>query len=170
VLWTREVLVLEKMPTPEQVEALRPRLKVAERVCLDHTGAGVGLGDFLAKEFGLYEPEAHRLGKIELCQFTAGLKAELFSKLRMAFENHGLRVPISAEIREDLHGVRRVSSAQGTVSYRATHNEDGHSDRCTALALALRAAGEARPKVASAPVYLRDRVTGRAPRRHHFSR
>ena len=170
MLWTREVLVLEKMPTPEQVEILRSRLKMAERVCLDHTGEGVGLGDFLAKEFGLYEPEAHRLGKIELCQFTAALKAELFSKLRMAFENRAMRVPMSAEIREDLHGVRRVSSAHGTISYRATHNEDGHSDRCTALALALRAAGEMKPKIASAPVVLRNRITGRAPRRHHFSR
>jgi hypothetical protein len=79
-----------------------------------------------------------------LCQFTAGLKAELFSKLRIAFENRAVRVPSSSEIREDLHGVQRVASRGGQVSYRAAQSEDGHSDRCTALALALRAAGEAR--------------------------
>jgi phage FluMu gp28-like protein len=170
VLWTREVLVLEKMATPEQVEILRARLGKAERVCVDYTGAGVGLGDFLAREFGTYEPGAHRFGKIELCQFTSNLKNELFSKLRMAFENRALRVPISPGVREDLHGVQRVVSASGQVSYRATHTVDGHSDRCTALALALRAAGEPRPPAASAPVLLRNRIAGRAPRRHHFER
>jgi phage FluMu gp28-like protein len=168
VLWTREVLVLEKMSTPEQVEILRPRLAVAQRACLDYTGAGVGLGDYLAREFGVHDPAQHRCGKIELCQFTTGLKAELFSKLRIAFENRALRVPISSEIREDLHGMQRVSSHHGQISYRATHSADGHSDRCTALALALRAAGEARPQAASAPVILRDRQMGRAPRRHRI--
>lgn len=170
VLWTREVLALEKMATPEQVEILRARLAKAERVCVDYTGAGVGLGDFLAREFGIYEPGAHRFGKIELCQFTSNLKNELFSKLRMAFENRALRVPMSPAVREDLHGVQRVVSASGQVSYRATHTVDGHSDRCTALALALRAAGEPRPPAASAPVLLRNRIAGRAPRRHHFAR
>jgi phage FluMu gp28-like protein len=170
VLWTREVLVLEKMSTPEQVEILRPRLAAAQRACLDYTGAGVGLGDYLAREFGVHDPAQHRCGKIELCQFTAGLKAELFSKLRIAFENRALRVPISSEIREDLHGIQRMSSAHGQVSYRATHNADGHSDRCTALALALRAAGEGRPHPASAPVILRNRQMGRAPRRHQLFR
>jgi phage FluMu gp28-like protein len=166
VFWTREVVVLEKMATPEQVEVLRPRLAAVQRVCLDYTGAGVGLGDYLADEFGLFDPMQHRFGKVELCSFTAGLKAELFSKLRMAFEKRAVRVPVSPEIREDLHAVRRVVSRHGQVTYRATQNEDGHSDRCTALALALRAAGEARPQAASAPVILRNRLMGRAPRRY----
>jgi hypothetical protein len=43
-------------------------------------------------------------------------------------------------VREDLHGVQRRVSAQGQIQYRASHTADGHSDRCTALALALRAA------------------------------
>src|SRR4051812_3543821 len=168
VLWTREVLVLEKMSTPEQVEILRPRLAAAQRACLDYTGAGVGLGDYLAREFGAHDPAQHRCGKIELCQFTAGLKAELFSKLRIAFEKRAVRVPVSSEIREDLHGIQRISSHHGQISYRAAHNADGHSDRCTALALALRAAGEARPQPASAPVILHNRRMGRAPRRHRI--
>jgi phage FluMu gp28-like protein len=170
VLWTREVLVLEKMNTPEQLEILRPRLLAAQRVCLDYTGSGVGLGDFLARDFGAYDPSQHRYGKVELCQFTQNLKLEIFSKLRIAFEQRKLRIPVNPTIREDLHNVRRIVSSNGNITYRATHNADGHSDRCTALALALRAAGEARPAPASAPVILRNRLMGRAPRRHKLFR
>jgi phage FluMu gp28-like protein len=113
------------------------------RVCLDFTGPGIGLGDFLAKEFGLYDPARHKFGKIELCHFTHALKVELFSKLRMAFENRRVRVPESRTLREDLHSVNRVSTPHGQMTYRAPHKADGHADRCTALALALRAAGHA---------------------------
>jgi phage FluMu gp28-like protein len=48
-------------------------------------------------------------------------------------------VPISRLVREDLHSVNRVTTASGGVTYRAPHSADGHADRCTALALALRA-------------------------------
>jgi phage FluMu gp28-like protein len=140
---TIEVLEMERTPTPDQVERLRPRLRQARRVCLDYTGPGIGLGDYLAREFGEWNPAQHKFGKIELCNFSSTLKLEIFSKLRMAFEKRALRVPVSRLIREDLHSVNRVSSPNGQVSYRAPHSADGHADRCAALALALRAAGEA---------------------------
>jgi phage FluMu gp28-like protein len=139
---TVEVLELEKMATDRQVEILRPRIKQCGRVCLDYTGPGVGLGDYLVKEFRQYEPEKHQFGKIELCNFTSALKVDIFSKLRMGFENRALRVPVNRVVREDLHSVNRVSSANGQISYRAPHSPDGHADRCTALALALRAGGD----------------------------
>ncbi len=139
---TVEVLEMDQTPTPEQVERLRPRLRQARRVCLDYTGPGIGLGDYLVKEFQEWDPPKHKFGKIELCNFSNTLKLEIFSKLRMAFEKRGLRVPVNRAIREDLHSVNRVSSATGQISYRAPHNADGHADRCTALALALRAAGD----------------------------
>ena len=139
VAQTVEVLELAKMSTPEQIAVLRPRLKRARRVCLDYTGAGIGMGDFLAQEFGEWNPEKHRYGKIELFTFSAALKVEIFSKLRMAFEKRSVRVPISRLVREDLHSMNRVTTASGGVTYRAPHSADGHADRCTALALALRA-------------------------------
>ena len=58
----------------------------------------------------------------------------------MAFEKRNLRVPVSRSIREDLHSINRVSTPTGQITYRAPHSPDGHADRCTALALALRAA------------------------------
>jgi phage FluMu gp28-like protein len=164
-LWTREVLALEKMATPEQFELLKPRLKRARKVCLDFTGAGVGLGDYLVKEFGEWNPMTHKGGRVELCQFTAALKCEIFPRLRAAMEKKEVRIPVSTAIREDLHGIHRVVSQAGQVTYRASYSADGHSDRCTALALALRAAASA-PVVSGATVVKGENTDGfRAIRR-----
>jgi len=151
---TVEVLEMDRTPTPEQVERLRPRLRKARRVCLDYTGPGIGLGDYLAKEFGEYDPARHKFGKIELCHFSNPLKLEIFSKLRMAFEKRALRVPVSRLIREDLHSLNRVCTPTGQITYRAPHSADGHADRCSALALALRASagGTVRPCIESIKV------------------
>lgn len=139
VLHTREVLEMAKTSTPDQIELARPRLKKLKRVCLDYTGPGVGMGDYLVKEFGEWNPEKHLFGKIELCNLSNAFKQEIFPKLRMAFEQVKVRIPVSRTIREDLHAVHRVTTKTGQVSYRAPHTEDGHSDRCSALALAVRA-------------------------------
>ncbi len=139
VAQTVEVLELSKMSTPDQIAILRPRIRRARRTCLDYTGAGIGMGDYLVQEFGEWNPEKHKYGKIELSTFSAALKVEIFSKLRMAFEKRSVRVPISRLVREDLHSINRVTTASGGVTYRAPHSPDGHADRCTALALALRA-------------------------------
>jgi phage FluMu gp28-like protein len=140
---TREVLVLQRTPTPAQIEALRPRVRLARRVCIDYTGAGIGLGDALAQEFGRAQDAKDWSGKVELCTFTAALKEEIFVKLRAAMERRSIWIPKSTDIREDLHAVHRVISQHGHISYRASRTADGHSDRCTALALALRAAESA---------------------------
>jgi phage FluMu gp28-like protein len=151
MLWTREVLVLERMPTPEQFAILRERVSRARRVCIDYTGAGIGLGDLLARDFGEVKP-GHAAGRVELCNFTAALKQELFPKLRAAFERGQLRIPRSSAIREDLHGIHRITTNNGHLVYRASNSADGHSDRCTALALAVRAAESAPPSACASSV------------------
>lgn len=137
---TREVLTLEKTSTPKQLEILRPRISHARRVCFDYTGPGVGLGDLMVKEFGEWNPTSDEFGKVELCTFTNEVKQEIFPKLRMACENRVVGLPSSRVIREDLHSVHRVSTPGGNITYKAPHTPDGHADRATALALALRAA------------------------------
>lgn len=145
---TVEVLEMADLSTPRQIEILRPRIQRMQRVCVDYTGPGIGMGDFLVEEFGEWAPEKHRYGKIDLVTFTNATKVELFTKLRMAFEHRTLRIPVSRAIREDLHSVNRVVSANGMISYRAPHTDDGHADRATALALSVRAGSQ----MISAPV------------------
>lgn len=137
----REILELKKMSTPDQVEILRPRIRKARRVCLDYTGPGIGLGDYLVKEFGEFAPEQHKFGKVELCTASNKFNVEIYSKLRMSFEDRARRIPINRTVREDLHSVYRIATKTG-VSYRAPHTADGHADRCYALALCNRAAAQ----------------------------
>ena len=58
--------------------------------------------------------------------------------------------PKKTEIREDLQSLHRIVSNTGQISFRASRRADGHNDRATALALAVRAA-ESGP-VSYAPV------------------
>ena len=148
---TREVLCLEKMSTDQQLETLRPRIRRARRVAFDYTGPGIGLGDLLVREFGEYNETQHLFGKVELCTFTQALKLEIFPKLRMAFDQRLVGIPASRVLREDLHSVNRIITPSGNVTYKAPHTADGHADRCTALALAIRAAtiGQVGPTVSS---------------------
>lgn len=141
-LWTREVLVLRKVSTPDQQEALRSRIRLCERVAFDYTGPGIGLGDHLAREFGAWNPAGHDFGKIDLVTFTAAEKRLMFPRLRKMFEAPvRIRVPISRVVREDLHAMRQVAK-NGQYGYEAPRTREGHSDRCTAAALCVRAAGE----------------------------
>lgn len=144
VLWTREVLVLRQVDTPDQAAILRSRIAAASHVAFDYTGPGVGLGDLLVKEPGVgqWDPSDHKFGKVELCTFTAQFKREIFPRLRTKFQAPTkLRIPVSRVIREDLHAMQQIIS-NGQYNYWAPRGRDGHSDRCTALALAVHASGK----------------------------
>lgn len=138
VLYTREVLVLVGMSHADQLSLIRARVAAATRCCMDYTGMGIGMGDMLVREFGEYKPEAHRFGRVELCTFSASFKREIFPKLREAMEGCRLRIPTNAELRTDLSAMQQVCSG-GQFSYEAPRTKDGHSDRCTAAALCVRA-------------------------------
>lgn len=143
VCFTREVLVLKNCSTPVQEDLLRRRIRVARRVCFDYTGPGIGMGDHLEQEFGRWNPARHEFGKMELCTFTVALKRDIFPKLRRAFEAPvRVRIPAGEDIREDLHSMQQLVK-NGEYTYCAPHTAEGHSDRCTALALAWRAAADA---------------------------
>ena len=91
------------------------------------------------KEHGQWKPEAHLMGKVELCNFSAGFKRLIFPRLRRAFEKRELLIPISRVIREDLHAMyQQFSGAE--YNYWSPRTKEGHSDICTAYALAVRAA------------------------------
>lgn len=144
VLYTREVLVLAGMSHADQLSIIRARVSECTRCCMDYTGMGIGMGDMLVREFGEYKPEAHKFGRVELCTFSAALKREIFPKLREAMEGLRLRIPADPALRTDLSAMQQVCSG-GQFSYEAPRTKDGHSDRCTAAALCVRAGSTAAP-------------------------
>lgn len=139
VLWTRAVITFKNVNTVDQFEYLKPYIAKCERVCIDYTGPGVGFGDMAERAFGRFEPSGHSFGKCELCNFTAQFKCDIFPKLRTAFDGMRLRVPVDVDVREDLHEMQQIIH-DGKYSYSAKRTAEGHSDRCTAAALGVRAA------------------------------
>lgn len=131
VLWTRGVVVLDRVPFREQFEVISAAATMCQRVCVDATGIGAMMGEELVRKHG---------GKVEACTFTNEFKGTIFNGLRRKFDDRLVRVPISRAIREDLHAIQKLTSNSGTVRYQAPRSDDGHSDRATALALAVLAA------------------------------
>ena len=101
------------------------------RVCIDSTGIGAMLAEEAARKGG---------GRFEGVPFTVASKGEMYGLMRRKFEERSVRIPVSRDLREDLHAVQRVVSTGGNVTYSAPRNADGHSDRAAALALCIRAA------------------------------
>ena len=141
VLWTRAVKTLKNENTVDQFNAWSPYIERCARVCVDYTGPGVGFGDMLEKKFLACRSTGAQFGgeKVELCTFSRPFKCDIFPKLRTAFDGMKLRVPVDVDCREDLHEMQQVVS-NGSFNYEAPRTAQGHSDRCTACALAVRAA------------------------------
>lgn len=133
ILWLREIRVLEKAPFHAQLDVLLayardPRVR---RVAIDATGLGL----MLAEELGRLSPT-----QVEEVTFTNTVKADLAPRVLRAFQDRSVRIPGLADLREDLHKVQKTVTAAGHVRYAGERDEDGHSDRFWALALALYAA------------------------------
>jgi len=137
VAWTREVKVMEKAPFHVQQEVLHGFLRNPQirRACIDSTGIGAMLAEEAQRAHGEY--------RVEAVPFTQASKDEMASGMLRAFQDRTVRIPAERDIREDLHKVRKVTTAAGNVRYLADRDDAGHADRFWALALALHAGADA---------------------------
>ena len=128
-----DVAELKRMPFNDQLEVLLSKASASrvQRVCIDSTGIGAMLAEEAARKGG---------GKFEGVVFNVQTKGEMYGLMRRRFEERSVRIPVSRDLREDLHAVQRLVSTGGNVTYSAPRNADGHSDRAAALALCIRAA------------------------------
>ena len=136
ILVTRQVKILERTPFHLQRQALfailsHPHLR---RACIDATGLGMQLAEESQFCFGQY--------RVEAVTFSGSVKESLAYGLRSAVEDVAFFVPEDNEIREDLHSVRKVTTAAGNIRFDVSASEaKGHADRFWAAALAQEAAG-----------------------------
>lgn len=121
---------LEHLPFSEQREIISARLRrEAVRACaIDATGIGAQLAEELRGRFG---------SRVEPVQFTNATKNEIFQALHRVMEEARLEIPADRALREDIHAVHRKISTGGNIQFTAPRRPDGHSDRATALALAV---------------------------------
>ena len=144
VLAVADVTELKRMPFADQLDVLLGKAldKRVRHVCIDSTGIGAMLAEEAARKGG---------GKFEGVNFNVQTKGEMYGLMRRKFEERSVRIPVSRDLREDLHAVQRVVSTGGNVTYSAPRNADGHSDRAAALALCCRAANTTGAPAAWAP-------------------
>lgn len=134
----RMIYVLEKMKFRDQktrlYEILRhPRMR---RACIDATGIGMQLAEDAQLDFGRF--------RVEPVTFTGPVKEDMAYRLYRAMEDVSLLVPNDYKLREDLHSVRKVTTAAGNIRFdvHASEKLDSHADRFWSLALGLHAAQE----------------------------
>lgn len=132
-LWTRAVIELQRVPFATQKDILWPWLAKAHRAAIDQTGLGMQMAEEAQQQFGsAIEPVTFNLQNKELLAVT----------FRRQFEDKTIRVPAERRVRDDFHRIKRTSGATGAFRFDAARNEEGHSDRFWAAALAV---GAARP-------------------------
>ena len=131
VFYTRHVETMEKMRKSAQEAILYPWFEIADRICIDATGLGIGWTDDAQDKFGE--------DRVEGVTFTAQVKEKLAYPLRGAMEDRKVRIPEDKLIRADLRKVQKVTTTAGNIRFVAESTPDGHADRFWALALALHA-------------------------------
>ena len=131
VFYTRHVETMEKMRKSDQEKILWPWFEIADRICIDSTGLGIGWADDAQDKFGE--------NRVEAVNFSAQVKEALAYPLKGAMEDRKIRIPEDPKIRADLRKVQKVTTSAGNIRFVAESTPDGHADRFWALALALHA-------------------------------
>jgi phage FluMu gp28-like protein len=134
---TRKIIELKNMKFSEQEKIIYPILALPNmrRACFDASGLGMQLAERAQEKFGNY--------RIEPVTFTAQTKEALAYPLKAAFEDRNVRMPFRPEIRQDLRGIKKETTAAGNVRFCGDRGTNGHSDRFWALALSIHAASTA---------------------------
>jgi len=136
VKYTRMFRVLDKEDYDVQEGVLYKILKHKKlrRCCIDCTGLGGQLAERAAKKFGKH--------RVEEINFNPKVKEDLAYGLRINFEKKTIYIPSDPDVREDLHSVKRATTAANNIRFDVDKSEaTGHADRFWALALALHAEG-----------------------------
>lgn len=130
VLYTRKIIVLEKMPFREQRDILyqvlrHPRMR---RGCIDASGIGAELAENAERDFGTYT--------IEGIVFTNPVKASLAEGLRLSMEDKQFLIPQDENVQADFHSIRKEVTASGHIRFDAKESDEGsHADRFWSAAL-----------------------------------
>jgi len=136
IYWNRLTVVLPKVKFRHQQSLLSKMIRKfgVSRSCIDSTGIGAQLAEDTVDEFDPF--------RVEAVDFTLNVKADLAVRTLRMFQDRRVRIPVSKIWRNDLHGVKKITTAAGNVRFDAERTREGHSDRFWALALSFMASEE----------------------------
>lgn len=135
VLWTREVITRKRATFAEQDELLDDVMRAyrVRAVRMDQTGMGEKPVEDAQRRYGSE--------RVQGVLFTGLAKLHLATVGKAAFEDRLIRIPMGdAELRSDLHKLKKVSSPTGAPRFIAESDSSGHADRAWAAFLAVDAA------------------------------
>ena len=136
VTWTRGVIEMRNLPTPDQVRQARALVPLVKRMEIDQGGMGLAIAEALAREF----PD-----QVEGVTFTAARKETLAVTAKRRMEEAKVRLPDDDAVRESFRSVKKAANALGQSRFDADHDsKSGHADHWWAFCLAEAAA--ARPE------------------------
>lgn len=145
VFWNRLTLIMPKVPFTAQRDMLWRIVRkfAAERVCIDATGIGAQIAEDSVEQLGSY--------RAEQVEFTLKVKQDLAVRIRHLFEDKLCRIAVSRKLRDDLHAVKKTTTAAGNVRFDAERTKEGHADRFWSKSLAFMASdsGVVQPEIIS---------------------
>ncbi|MDE3178919.1 MAG: terminase family protein [Acidobacteriota bacterium] len=146
VTWTRGVIEMRNLPTPDQVKQARSLMPFIRRIDIDQSGMGLAIAEQLEREFP---------GKVEGVQFTQSAKESLAVGARRRMEERKVRIPGDERVRASFRSLKRTQNAIGQIRFDTEHDAAaGHADHWWAFALAEMACQRATGETAAAePVY-----------------
>lgn len=132
VTWTRGVIEMRNMPTPDQVKEVKALLPLIRRINIDQSGMGLAIAEQLERDYP---------GKVEGVQFTQPRKEAMAVFARRRMEEMKVRVPDGEAIRASFRAVKKTQNAIGQTRFDTEHDAKlGHADHWWAFCLAETAA------------------------------
>lgn len=136
VFWNRATIIFPKVRLTLQKEMLWKIMNIIrmERICIDSTGMGLTIGEDTVDKYGAY--------RAEQIDFTNKIKHDMAVRTRNVFEDRRSRIALCQKLRDDLHSIKKTTTAAGNIRYDAERSDLGHADRFWAKSLALLASEE----------------------------
>lgn len=135
LLMTRYIYAIQGDEFPTQDRKLSEILRELpnlRRLCIDATGMGIGLTDYLQEQWGK--------ARVEGVTFSANTKEVMAFRMKKQLEDQSFLIPEDRVIFEDFQLVKQTITASGNIRLSAGTKNDSHADRFWGAALALEAA------------------------------
>lgn len=125
----------EDFPTQDdRLSCLIGQLANLRRMCIDQTGIGLGLTEYLQRKWGK--------NRIEGVTFTQSSKEAMGFRLKKQLADQSFLIPTDRSIYDDFQLVKQDVTASGNIRLSAGTKNDSHADYFWGAALALEAAAD----------------------------